>query len=77
MSKKLQMSLFVLGDWDQNKMAKEEEEMPGGLSRAKEILMLLLLGVGLQSWDTYSDLRLSYTYAVGKTYTSEFNNTPI
>ena len=73
MSKKLQMSLFVLGDWDQNKMATKEEEMPG----AKEILMLLILGVGLQSWDSYSDLHLSYRYFVGETYNREFNNTPI
>ena len=59
------------------KMAKKEEKMPGRLSGAKEILMLLLLGVAGQSFDSYSDLGLSYRFAVGKTYTSEFNNTPI
>ena len=74
-----EMSFFVSGDWyqNQNKMAKKEEKMPGRLSGAKEILMLLLLGVAGQSFDSYSDLGLSYRFAVGKIYTSEFNNTPI
>ena len=55
-------------------MAKKEEKMPGRLSGAKEILMLLLLGVAGQSWDSYSDLGLSYRFAVGKTYNGKFNN---
>ena len=55
-------------------MAKKEEKMPGRLSGAKEILMLLLLGVAGQSWDAYSDLGLSYRFAVGKTYNGKFNN---
>ena len=55
-------------------MAKKEEKMPGRLSGAKEILMLLLLGVAGQSWDSYSDLGLVYRFAVGKTYNGKFNN---
>ena len=48
--------------------------MPARLSGAKEILILLLLGVAGQSWDSYSDLGLSYRMAVGKTYNGKFNN---
>ena len=50
--------------------------MPGRLSSAKEILLLLLLGVAGQSFDSYSDLGLFYRFAVGKTYTSKFNDMP-
>ena len=49
-------------------MAIGKEEMPGCFSSAKEILILLLLGVAGQSFDSYSDIGLSYRFAVGKTY---------
>ena len=69
------MSLFVPGDIH-IKMAENEEKMPGCLSGVKEVLLLLLLGVAGQSFDSYSDMGLSYRFAVGKTYNSKFNNMP-
>ena len=77
MSKILKMSFFVSGDWYQNKMAKKEEKMPGHLSGAKEILMLLLLGVAGQSFDSYSDMGLAYRFAKGTIYNGEFNKVNI
>ena len=56
-------------------MAIEEEKMPGRLASAKEILLLLLLGVAGQSFDTYSDIGNSYRFYKGTTYNGKFNNT--
>ena len=55
-------------------MTEKEENMPGCLSSAKEVLLLLILGVAGQSFDSYSDIGLSYRFAVGKTYNSKFNS---
>ena len=54
-------------------MTIEEEEMPGRLSSAKEVLLLLLLGVVGQSFDSYSDMGISYRFYKGTTYNSKFN----
>ena len=49
-----------------------EEKMPGRLSSAKEVLLLLLLGVLGQSFDSYSDMGLSYRFYKGTKYNSKF-----
>ena len=54
-------------------MAIKEEKMPGRLSGAKEVLLLLLLGVAGQSFDSYSDMGLSYRLYKGTTYNGKFN----
>ena len=54
-------------------MAIKEEKMPGRLSGAKEVLLLLLLGVAGQSFDSYSDMGLSYRFYKGTTYNGKFN----
>ena len=54
-------------------MTEKEEKMPGCLSSAKEVLLLLLLGVVGQSFDSYSDLGLSYRFYKGTTYNSKFD----
>ena len=50
----------------------KEEKMPGRLSSAKEVLLLLLLGVAGQSFDSYSDMGLSYRFYKGTKYNSKF-----
>ena len=54
-------------------MAIEEEKMPSCLSGAKEALLLLILGVVGQSFDSYADIGLSYWFAKGTTYNGKFN----
>ena len=54
------------------RMAIEEEKMPGRLASAKEVLLLLLLGVVGQSFDSYSDMGLSYRFYKGTKYNSKF-----
>ena len=51
----------------------KEEKMPGHLSSAKEVLLLLLLGVAGQSFDSYSDIGLSYRFYKGNKYNGKFN----
>ena len=66
------MCLFN-SETDQIRMAIEEEKMPGRLSSAKEVLLLLLLGVVGQTFDSYSDMGISYRFYKGTTYNSKFN----
>ena len=47
--------------------------MPSCLSGAKEALLLLILGVVGQSFDSYADIGLSYWFAKGTTYNGKFN----
>ena len=54
-----------------------EEGMPGCLSSAKEVLLLLLLGVAGQSFDSCSDIGLAYRFAQGTIYNGEFNKVHI
>ena len=54
------------------RMAIEEEKMPGRLSSAKEVLLLLLLGVVGQIFDSYSDIGLSYRFYKGTPYNGKF-----